>query len=258
MTAVKAWVIAGALAVLIGNRTASAADTVAASKSDNDDESQPIETVAIDAGLTGARPYSLYGNLGILFAPPAGLDVSGFRLRFEAIAGQYSYPQDSVRIYGLSEDIRLLLGYSLNWDENSILLMAGGAVEHAKDLSSTASAGDSTAPVTPGTHFGLALKTEVNLKPTEQSILYADANYSTAVQEYYVELKAGYAAFSPKLYVGPKVVFLGEKNFNQYRVGAFVGGMKVGKVELGFSGGYLRDSIQGSGFFAGTDLYVQY
>lgn len=257
MSAVKVWVIAGALAVLIGNNTASAAaDTVRASKSDEDNKSEPIETVAIDAGLTGARPYSLYGNLGILLAPPAGLDVSGFRLRFEAVGGQYSYPQDSVRIYGLSEDVKLLLGYSLNWNENSILLMAGGAVEHAKDLSSPN--GDPTAPVPPGTRFGLALKTEVNLKPTEQSILYADADYSTAVQEYYVELKAGYAAFSPKIYVGPKVVFLGNENVNQYRVGAFVGGIKVGKVELGFSGGYLRDSIQGSGFFAGTDLYVQY
>jgi hypothetical protein len=35
-------------------------------------------------------------------------------------------------------------------------------------------------------------------------------------------------------------------------VGAFVGGIKIGKVELEFSGGYLQDSKQGSGFFAVT------
>jgi hypothetical protein len=67
-----------------------------------------------------------------------------------------------------------------------------------------------------------------------------------------------YAALGPEIYIGPEAVFLGGNTYNQYRLGAFVPGFKLNTIELGFSGGYLKDRAQGSGYFVGADFYVRY
>ena len=138
--------------------------------------------------------------------------------------------------------------------------MVGGEVEHARDDTSGTTTGtiSGSNPFPPGTHVGAKFKVEFDAKPTDQTKASFDANYSTALRDYYVEMKLGYAAFGPEIYLGPKLVFVGDQAYDQYRVGGFVSGFKVGKAELGFSGGYLRDRNQGSGFFAGVDFYVQH
>jgi hypothetical protein len=112
--------------------------------------------------------------------------------------------------------------------------------------------------VPPGTHAGVKFEVELDAYPTEQTMAYAEVEYSTAIRSYYMDLKLGYAALGPEIYLGPKLVFLGDESFDQYRLGAFVSGFKIGKVELEFSGGYVKDRVQGSGFFAGMDFYVRY
>jgi Cellulose biosynthesis protein BcsS len=89
-------------------------------------------------------------------------------------------------------------------------------------------------------------------------MIAAEGSYSTAFHEYYTQFEAGYALFAPESYIGPKAVLLGDQNFDQYRLGAFITGFKVGKVELGVSGGYLHDRSQGSGYFVGSDFYVRF
>ena len=38
--------------------------------------------------------------------------------------------------------------------------------------------------------------------------------------------EAGYALFAPEIYIGPKVVVLGDQNFDQYRAGGFISGFR--------------------------------
>ena len=110
----------------------------------------------------------------------------------------------------------------------------------------------------PGTAFGSKSLLELYSNPTDKTMVQAELTYSTAFRQYYEQFQIGYAALGPEIYIGPEAIFLGDENFDQYRLGAFVSGIKIGKVELGFSGGYLKDRAQGSGWFVGSNFYVQF
>jgi NAD(P)-dependent dehydrogenase (short-subunit alcohol dehydrogenase family) len=139
----------------------------------------------------------------------------------------------------------------------SLLLMTG-----VNYLTSTSSNPQNTAANTanpvPGTAFGSKSLIELYSTPTDKTMVEAEGSYSTAFGEYYEEFKIGYAALGPEIYIGPEAIFLGGQTYDQYRLGGFVSGIKIGKVELGFSGGYLKDRAQGSGYFVGTDFYARF
>jgi hypothetical protein len=116
----------------------------------------------------------------------------------------------------------------------------------------------STSNPVPGNAVGWKSLVEFYSNPTDKTMIFAEGSYSTAFREYYTQFEAGYALFAPEIYIGPKAVVLGDQNFDQYRLGAFITGFKVGKVELGVSGGYLHDRNQGSGYFIGSDFYVRF
>jgi len=86
----------------------------------------------------------------------------------------------------------------------------------------------------PGTAFGSKSLVELYSTPTDKTMVEAEGSYSTAFREYYEQFQVGYAALWPEVYIGPEAIFLGEENYDEYRFGAFVSGIKIGKVELGF------------------------
>lgn len=235
-----------------------------ASKSSDDDKTDKVERVAINGGITYTKPYSLYGDLGILFAP-GGLDNSGFRVRLGTIDGRFSFLQDitKIRVYGNGEEGSVQFGYQFVQGSTSLLLVTGadyitGSSSPPPTPSGINSQALNSANPVPGSAFGLKTLAELYSNPTDKTMVRAEGNYSTAFRNYYVEFEAGYAALGPEIYVGPKAIFLGDQNFDQWRLGGFISGFKVGNVELGVSGGYLKDRAQGSGFFVGTDFYVRY
>jgi outer membrane immunogenic protein len=223
------------------------------------DEDSKKETLAVDGGITYTQPYDLYGDFAMLFGP-GGLDNSGFRFRLATVDGAYSYLQNTnfgQRIYGNSEEGVGMIGYEFVNGSTSLLLMTGANYVTSSSGAPENSAANSANPV-PGTSWGSKSLIELYSNPTDKTMVEAEGSYSTAFREYYEQFQIGYAALGPEIYVGPEAIFLGGDTYNQYRVGAFVSGFKVGNVELGVSGGYLMDRAQGSGFWVGSDFYVRY
>ena len=223
------------------------------------------ETLAINGGVTYTKPYSLYGDFAMLWGP-GGLDNSGFRVRLATVDGAYSFLQNTTfgpRIFGNSEEGVGMVGYEFVQGSTTLLLMTGvnyltSSSSNPPSSSNPQNVAANTGNPVPGTAFGSKSLIELYSTPTDKTMVEAEGSYSTAFGEYYEEFKIGYAALGPEIYIGPEATFLGSQTYNQYRLGGFVSGIKIGKVELGFSGGYLKDRAQGSGYFVGTDFYVQF
>jgi hypothetical protein len=222
-----------------------------------DDTSETVETVAINAGFTLTNPYSAYGDFALLWAPTKeGLDKSGFRIRFSSVDGTYSYIDDTTlsRVYGVGQEQSLLFGYEFfNTSGNtSLLLMFGGNVEENR-----VNAVDPLNPVQ-GTEFGYKTHAELYSNPTTKTMISGEASYSTAFKSFYSQFEVGYAPFKPEVFIGPYMAMLGDEHYAQWRLGGSINGLKFGKLELGFYGGYLHDRDQGSGAFGGVTTFIRF
>jgi hypothetical protein len=223
----------------------------------SDDDSQR-ETVAVNGGVTYTKPYSIYGDFAVVWAP-GGLDNSGIRYRAATVDGAYSFLANGnfgQRLNGNSQEVIGQVGYEWIQGTSSISVLTG--VNYITGSSSSPAGTTSTSNPVPGNAVGWKTLVEFYSNPTDKTMIAAEGSYSTAFHEYYTQFEAGYALFAPEIYIGPKAVLLGDQNFDQYRLGAFITGFKVGKVELGVSGGYLHDRSQGSGYFVGSDFYVRF
>jgi hypothetical protein len=221
------------------------------------DASDQVETVAINAGFTLTNPYSAYGDFALLWAPTKeGLDKSGFRIRLSSVDGTYSYIDSTTmsRVYGVGQEQNLLFGYELfNTSGNtSLLLMFGGDVQENR-----VNAFDPLNPVQ-GTEFGYKVLGEFYSNPTTKTMLQGEGTYSTAFKSFYSQFEAGYALFAPEVFVGPYMAMLGDEHYAQWRLGGSINGLKFGKLELGFYGGYLHDRDQGSGAFGGVTTFIRF
>jgi hypothetical protein len=252
------WLSAVVVCTSAGALNALAAD-LGAAKSTNDDSSETIETIAIDSSLTTAT-HSTFGDLGILFAPYGGLDVSGFRTHVGTNDGEYSYidTDSGMRVHGLGEEADISMGYEWSFESNKIfdsssLLLLGGLNMQTDRLDMT----DPSNPVQ-GTRYGFKTSVEFYSNPTEKTLFSAQGEYSTAFNAYYTEFNAGYAAFAPEVFLGPTLSFLGDDHYQQWRVGGGIWGPKLGRIEFNFQGGFMHDHEQGDGAFATVGAYVRY
>jgi hypothetical protein len=257
--------------MMLGGR-AFAADPAA---STTDDDTEPVQTIEVDSGITADSPFSpnqLYGYLDILFAPGGDLDKSGFRLRVGSEGGT------EAPVSGLNTQASFLLGYSFESETHSLLLMSGVDVQNSQFNAV------GRANRVGGTAFGWKGLAQLDTKPTQSTMLNAQASYSTAFNEYYIELETGYA-IAKETYLGPMVAFLGDDYFAQGRLGGDLSGIKLGPAEFTFHAGYLQDFFgntsvdegkvirvrlnsetdnprdpddEGLGMFAGTDVSVRY
>lgn len=223
-----------------------------------------METLAIDGAVTYSQPYSIYGDFTVSWGP-GGLDSSGVRYRVATHDGAYSFLESGnfgPRLYGGSQEVVGQVGYEFVRGSTRILLMTGANYVTGSSASNSKNKEEeeeeqSSNPV-PGTAVGWKSLVELYSNPTNKTMVYAAGNYSTAFRTYETEFEIGYAALGPEIYIGPKAELSGDQNYDQYRLGAFISGFKIGKIKLGVSGGYLHDRAQGSGYFVGTDFSVRY
>lgn len=229
-----------------------------AARNGNEDNDSQKETLAINGGVTYTQPYSIYGDFAVVYGP-GGLDNSGIRFRAATVDGAYSFLQNGnfgPRQNGNSQEGIGQIGYE--WVQGTTNILVATGVNYITGSSSTPANQTNTSNPVPGNAVGWKSLVELYSNPTDRTMIFAEGSYSTAFREYYTEFQAGYALFAPEIFIGPKVAILGDENFDQYRAGAFISGFKLGKVELGVSGGYLHDRQQGGGYFVGTDFYVRY
>ena len=147
----------------------------------------------------------------------------------------------------------VLLGYGVVRENWNAKLYAGLNVQNQ-----SLSPADPENPVQ-GTRAGLKLQGDIWVNPTQQTMLFALASYSTAFRTYYATLKTGYDVFGVQTFIGPELIAQGNARYDQWRAGAHITGITLSKnVELGFSGGYLHSSDVGPGVYGKIDLSFEF
>jgi outer membrane immunogenic protein len=221
-----------------GHRSVAASDTV----------NESFKRVAAFSGADVSK-YSTSGWMGALIAPVGDLDTSGPRFFIIGEGGRYKYPAGSGFIRGVSTSGDVLAGYGFEGDNYSVNLLAG-----ANAANHMLSAIDPTNSVQ-GTAFGAKARADAWLNPTPQSLIHGEAEYSTAFRTYYAAAKLGYdITQNQRIFAGPEVAALGNRRFDQWRVGAHLTQLKIGKIQADVSGGYAHDSVVGDGAYGNVEV----
>jgi opacity protein-like surface antigen len=211
---------------------------------DDDDTGKAIRVFS----LVDVAKDSVDGLVGGLFAFSKDLNTSGPRMWITGGAGAYQYPASGQWIRGVYSSGDLLGGYAFEGDNYEINLLAGASVEN--DM---LSAYDPSNPVN-GTEVGPKVRGDVWVNPTEKSLFYGEAEYTTAFQTYYTSAKYGYDVFNKDFFLGPEVTAFGDERFDQWRVGAHITQLKFGQLEVDVSAGFAHDSVVGDGAYGHVEM----
>ncbi len=203
--------------------------------------------VAFTGFDTSKDSYSAWA--GALIAPFGTLDTSGMRVMFTGEGGAYSYPVTGGSVDGIMTGGSLLAGYGFEGDNYELNLLAGGNVaDHAL------SAIDNENPVQ-GTAAGAKVHADATVNPTAQTLVYGEGEYSTAFSTYYANAKLGIQIFGVSgLFVGPEAGVSGDRQSNQWRVGAHLTEFTIGPLKLALAGGYADDSDVGVSPYGHVEL----
>jgi opacity protein-like surface antigen len=198
--------------------------------------------------------FSADTTVGGLFALSKDVDTSGLRIYMAGGAGWYQFgTTSSGKVRGVYSTGDLLAGYGFEGNNYSINLLAGGSAEN--DMLSQF---DPTDPVH-GTAGGLKVRGDAYVNPTPQTLFYGEGEYSTAFQTYYTSMKYGYDITNGKqIFFGPEVAAFGNQRYDQWRVGAHVSEMKLGKVSVDLSAGFAHDSVVGNGAYTHLEFSTDF
>lgn len=229
---------------------------------------EPLNRVEVDSNASVGSFGSFYGDFSVTVSPFAPYYESGFKLRFSASDTHYSYPGDLAKTFiskGNDVETDFLLGYGFQFNRWSLMLLAGPSVVWSHQMP-----GDSLFPSTDMTKVGAKTAVSVYATPTDQTMLYAQAGVNSVNNIYYTQARFG-GALWPSIYVGPEVSLMGrvavggvqpmadqfspnsfDITIQQWKVGGFISGLKVGPMMLGISAGFLNDLQQGNGAYVST------
>lgn len=202
----------------------------------------------IFTGYAGA-PDSNYGYIGDVIALNKDISQDGVLFRTSIGYGEFSYSRPHNAAGGVNADMTtadIMLGYQVffhNILNGGRFTLYGGGDYQDFSLNKV----DTLNPVR-GTEWGGKALGELRLNLTNQIFTNIVASYSGAFDTYWTNERVGYY-LGPKFLnasVGPEVVFLGDKAFDQQRVGAFIGDIHVtDTLAFNVSGGYENSSRRG-------------
>jgi hypothetical protein len=224
------------------------------------------ERFEADSNAKAGSFNSYYADFSLTFSALAPFYESGPKLKFTAAESWYSYPGNPGKTFiskGRDSETDFLFGYGFSIAERYYLLLFAGpavvwSVQKPGDLSESSET----------TRAGVKMEGSLYAEPTDQTMLYTQASYSTANNAFYTEAKFGWE-LAPSIYLGPEVAFLGggifgqsnpesSTTYQQWRAGGFISGPTVGLFRFGLSAGYLRDRQQGNGAYIGTSARVAF
>jgi hypothetical protein len=193
------------------------------------------------------------GWAGALIAPQGDIEKSGLRLYFSGEGGGYKFFDSGDTFRGNFQSGDMLAGYGFEGEEYSINLLAGvNAINH------TVTPFDPEDPVR-GTRAGFKVRGDAYWTPTAPTMAYGEYEYSTAFRTYFVSQKVGIdVADGKKIYIGPQVMFLGDQEDSQWRVGGHISNVKFGKVQVDVSAGYARDNLVGGGAYGYMEMSTNF
>lgn len=212
----------------------------------------PDATIRAFSVLDVAK-FTVDGLVGGLFALRGDVDTSGPRLWVEGGAGAYQFYIPRALQKGVYTSGAVLGGYGFEGNNYSINLLAGLSAEN--DMLSTFDQADRVQ----GTQGGVKVRADAWINPTPTTLIYGEGEYTTAFQTYWTAGKLGWDVTNGKqIFVGPEVVEFGNERFNQWRVGAHITQIKIGKLEVALSSGYARDSVVGSSAYTHVEANIDF
>ncbi|HSV24305.1 MAG TPA: cellulose biosynthesis protein BcsS [Xanthobacteraceae bacterium] len=225
----------------------------------NGNDNEPVEHWLTFTGIDVNSGGSFFGFGGFQFAPgKGGLDESGLRFWFLGGGGRYRYPANNETIHGTFWDTDALVGYSIERDNGS-LAFYGGLNFQSHRLSTP----DPENPVQ-GDKVGAKFQVNAWYNPTPITLLYGEGSYSTAFQTYYATGKYGYSFTGGKtledkqFYIGPQITLLGNERYQEWRIGAHVTSLNLGKVDFEIGAGFQHNTDNGSGAYALFELNTKF
>jgi hypothetical protein len=207
------------------------------------------QRVAIDSTYDqtsfGSRSFDING----LFALNNNINESGARLRLTGSWSWYRFVASEdprTLASGRSMEGDLLAGYGISLSRLSLLGLAGVAITSSLDD-----------PGISRTQYGAKVLLTAYAKPTDQSMAYARAQYSTISDAYELQMKAGLKVLQIG-YLGPEVKFSGRIGDDERRIGPHLSGIAIGPAAISLSGGWLFDRQLGSGRYVSISVYAAF
>lgn len=211
--------------------------------------------IEFESNASASTLNSYYADFSFTFSPVAPYYESGLKFQFASSDTRYKYAADSTgTTFSKGEDTEVdsLIGYGLKFHSGYFLALIGPAT-----VWSWQKPGNSQPSSLVVTEAAKAL-VSVYASPTDQTMTFLKGSYLTGTGSYYVQAKVG-AAFQPKLFIGPELALAGRMGFgnstseyDQWKVGGFLSGLKIGPMSLDISGGYLHDRGLGDGGYVAT------
>jgi hypothetical protein len=201
----------------------------------------------VSAGGGTLRGYSTEASA--IVSPWSNIYESGPKFRFSSAHSVYGFrdaPADATLSRGRDTALDLLVGYGYKADWWSLLGMVGPTA-----LRSELSFVDSPFSETT-TKFGAKVFAALDANPTAKTLVFAQANYSTINNAYFVQAQFG-AAVLPNVFIGPEVIVSRGLDYDERKVGVFVFA-SVGSLLAEISVGYVTDPFQGSGAYVRTSV----
>ena len=217
-------------------------------------KAKPAFGVSIDASLAATSQNSLHVSVFGTIAPFAPMNETGIRMRIGGLAGSYKYISTAPgvgSVTGRETSGSLLGGYEWVMPGTTVSVFAGLEAQNR-----TLSKADPNNKVV-GTSFGLKTALDFYSNPTPYTMVSGNFTFATNNSAYYARIKAGMAV-TGQVFVGPEILFLGDSFYGQWRFGAHLTGIKMGALQFGVSGGYVRDQKNGGGGYGILDAQIRF
>ena len=222
---------------------------------------------AADLSLRGApaasqdQHFLFYGGLdgwsgggfahgGLMWAP-RGLDKEGFVAKLMAGGGTYGYLAGSTRTTGYVTIFDAAPGWHFKRGIMDVTVYAGLDVQNHRllpdDLNNRSRA----------THAGVRFGADVWAEPTATPMASGSVSFATVGHSYWSRLAYGWRMFDNRIYLGPEVHAMGDETYQQWRVGAHVTALKIGRFEWSAGAGFASDSSDRSGIYGRIGFLVR-
>ncbi len=193
-------------------------------------------------------PFARSLDVNGTFAPFGSIYENGLRLRMTGSWSWYKFiVNDNPRTLGSGRGVEgdLLAGYGIVWPRVNLIGLIGPAFTESVDE------GVRT------TRSGVKSVVSFYARPTNQTMAYGQAFYSTISRSYQIQAKVG-LKMPGNLYLGPEVKIAGSSGNAQQRVGAHLTALPIGPVLISLSGGLAVDREMGPSHYFSVNLYSSF
>lgn len=235
-----------ASALALGMLGATSTTTLAADMTYNPAPMAALVSTTVFTGIT-AKEDVWYAYLGGVHALNGDINQEGWLVRALIGGGEADYSAGGA-IGNVDADLfdaDLMVGYQIFEGRNRYTGYVG-VHYHDTDLSPN-DPGNSTR----GDEFGAKIQLEANSWIGDFWNLGAIGSYSTANDAYWARARLGYDWGGGWL-IGPEGVVGGDDEYDEQRIGVFVGGIQLGAINMSASVGYADTSRSGNDSIYGT------